>query len=533
MSATEFTPDRSAALRELLLTTVREEPKRQRRLQILLTSVLAAVAIVLAGGTAALALTGVIRFGDDAPAPAPAPTSTFTPTPAPTSTPSPAPTKPVVQSGPIAPHDVDSLPASTRWSIDLPGDKDCSGAQTFTLSDGRALYLSGQRPKEYESDTSPCPGQKSEDVALTLVDTQSGTVLWSREWKFDTESPLMTTVVVLGTSGRAVISYGHADVGPHEVIDLTTGAELTPFVEDTENSLRGVVSVPGDSGDLIEAVPVDGDSNRETVMRFDPRDREHPVWSTQLDGSAAYLAPVFDGSSRIGVNFYASGSPGQPSAGTLSLATGEFVHVNGEDVRWYEMSSIALRSVQASDDTITLIAEDANGSELWTRDVAKFAQIAEIRTPDQRPGGRYGLDGSGLLTITDGSTVTVIDGTTGATQWSASIADCLPQPGGAPSTTVTDDSRDAYVDIFSFEAVCTMSRADGELLSQKIPLEGWAVQGSENTYGYDPMSSDDGSAYDRATGDVLWTRPRVGFESWSFDGGYLVSHRQNHIESIG
>src|SRR3954462_13656973 len=139
----------------------------------------------------------------------------------------------------------------------------------------------------------------------------------------------MTTVVVLGTSGRAVISYGHADVGPHEVIDLTTGADLAPFVEQTENSLRRVVSVPGDSGDLIEAVPVDGDSHHETVVRFDPRDREHPVWSTQLDGESANLSPLFDGSSRIGVTFYASGIPGTASAGTLSLDTGEFVQVNG------------------------------------------------------------------------------------------------------------------------------------------------------------------------------------------------------------
>ncbi|WP_143466112.1 hypothetical protein [Leifsonia sp. NCR5] len=74
MSATEFTQERSDAIRRLLIDTVDAEPRRRRRFQILVTSVLASAAVVLAGGTAALALTGVIRF-DAPPPPPPVPTS--------------------------------------------------------------------------------------------------------------------------------------------------------------------------------------------------------------------------------------------------------------------------------------------------------------------------------------------------------------------------------------------------------------------------------------------------------------------------
>jgi hypothetical protein len=536
MSATEFSPDRSAALRELLLTTVREEPKRQRRLQILLTSILSAVAIVLAGGTAALALTGVIHFGDDAPAPAPAPTSTVTPTHTPTPTPTPSLTRPIVQSGPIAPHDVDSLPASTRWALDLPGeDTGCTGVQPFTLSDGRALYLSGQRPKEYESDTSPCPYQTTEDVALTLVDTQTGDVVWTREWKFTTEHPRMTDLMVLGTSGRAVISYGRTEVGPHEVLDLTTGAEVAPFTPTADDALRWMVSVPGDSGDVV-AVTSSGDSHESTtVSRIDPRDSAHPRWSTDLGNSGASLGTPFAGATTIPVTFYTSAAPDQPSAGSVSLDTGEFFHEDGIFPHWYDVSSITLRSVQVSDETSTLIAQDADGGRLWTKDVPRNAMIGEIHTADRRPGREYGYDGTGLLAITDESTLTVVDASTGETEWTVSTAGCKTGPLLGVPETFLDDTRDAYVTVFAMSSVCTMARSTGEQLDEKIPFEGWTILGTSNTYGYenDFSSATEGAAYDRATGDVLWTRLRQPAETWSFEGGYLVSRLGYHIESIG
>ncbi len=59
MTAEEFSDERTTALRQLLLDTIADEPRRRRRFQLALTSILAAVAVVLAGGTAALAMTGV------------------------------------------------------------------------------------------------------------------------------------------------------------------------------------------------------------------------------------------------------------------------------------------------------------------------------------------------------------------------------------------------------------------------------------------------------------------------------------------
>jgi len=530
MSATEFTPDRSAALRELLLTTVREEPKRQRRLQILLTTVLAAVAIVLAGGTAALALTGVIRFGDDAPAPAPAPTSTFTPTPTPTSTPSPAPTKPVVQSGPVAPHDVDSLPGSTRWSIDLPGDKECTAVQTFTLSDGRALYLSGQRPKEYESTGSPCGYQRSEDVALTLVDTQNGTVLWSREWKFATEYPQMTDVIVLGTSGRAVISYSAAVTGPQEVVDLATGARLAPYAAVFESPLHRAVPVPDNSGDLVMAFPKAAST---TISRFDPRDPAHPVWSTDENIVAVSLGALSDGSAAVPATFAVPSSK-FTNAGWFSLDTGKLDRIDDSPgAKFFESSLITLLWVPVGHQSASIVAYDAKRNILWTRDLADRAMVEEIHTVDQRSGSHGGYDDAGLLAITDESTLTVVDELTGATQWTASTAGCKTGPLLGNPDTLIDDSRDAYVTIFLMSSVCTMSRADGEQIRETIPLDGWKIPGSANTYGYGEVDATEGTAYSRETGDVLWTRPLGQHEFWSFDGGYLVSHQDTHIESIG
>lgn len=108
-----FDPARSAAIRELLAETVATDRRRPQHTKFAIIAGLTALALALAGGTAALALTGVIHFGAPAPAPAPAPSPTVSVTPTPTPTPSPIGAGVQVQPFPVVPHDVSALGADS------------------------------------------------------------------------------------------------------------------------------------------------------------------------------------------------------------------------------------------------------------------------------------------------------------------------------------------------------------------------------------------------------------------------------------
>ena len=95
-----FDETRSAAIKRMLMNTVAEAPEREpsRRQRAGLIAGLVAAALILAGGSAAVAFNagGVFRPVEVSPSsPAPAPTTTTpTPTPTPTATPSAQPSVP-------------------------------------------------------------------------------------------------------------------------------------------------------------------------------------------------------------------------------------------------------------------------------------------------------------------------------------------------------------------------------------------------------------------------------------------------------
>ncbi|MGH1547753.1 hypothetical protein ACRAWB_00650 [Leifsonia poae] len=64
------------------------------------------------------------------------------------------------------------------------------------------------------------------------------------------------------------------------------------------------------------------------------------------------------------------------------------------------------------------------------------------------------------------------------------------------------------------------------------PAQNFTVWGLTHLYTF-AGEDDPGIAYDLETGAKIWSRERHDWENWSFDGGYLVSQRPNHIESIG
>ncbi|MFF1875567.1 hypothetical protein ACFVXD_42725, partial [Kitasatospora herbaricolor] len=245
-----FDPARSAAIRELLIQTVDDGASRPSRRAFAVVAALTGVALALAGGTAALALSGVLRF--DAPEPAPAPPSvSVTPTPSPTPTPTPTPTeRPIaVQTAPIARHDVDSIPPSPSWTLTLPGaDDPCVQHGVYDIAEGLALFKVGA---QVVGDSEEGCDLSNEHVSLSLVNTSTGEVIWSRTWTWAAPPTADVDVDVLGTSGRVLVVDERLSGGPHDVIDLTTGRTVGEFQAELRDVLVDVVPVPGDSGDVL------------------------------------------------------------------------------------------------------------------------------------------------------------------------------------------------------------------------------------------------------------------------------------------
>ena len=542
MSTTDFTPDRSAAIRQLLLDTVADEPRRRRRLQILLTSVLSGVAVALAGGTAALALTGAIHLGSgDTPppaAPAPTPPGTPPPTPARTLTPKPAP-PPLVQSAPVLPHDVDSLRPTTRWSLDLPGDPICTSANAYTLSDARVVYVSGLRPKEYEG--SDCIDHVGEDFGVTLVDTSDGTVLWQREWKFTPKNIAFGVgFEVLGTSGRAVFASAEAGVGPHDVLDLTTGETVGTFEPGWSGftPARDMRAVPDGSGDVLTIqhfLDAQGRTAADDILtRSDPADFAHPKWSRPVGMGGSELGFIVPGGAAMNLDGWTQS--GIHRTTMIELQTGQSSLVPGNVNVYRPMSRILLGSTQSPPNGQTeLVAYGSGGQKLWSRTASQAAQVFPAASPGTVPGlvNGYQTSDTGELFVKDAQTLTLIDQATGAERWAIPIPACFTR-----MSTLVPAMLDARRDVFllgSAETSCAVSHESGAVVDgPSIPVDGpfFQVFGLTHRYDYDSPAAS-GAAHDLATGELLWTRERHDFESWRFDGGYLVAGWSNHIESIG
>lgn len=529
-----FDPARKAAIRELLIETVDAGAPVRRPRRVAFIAALVSVALVLAGGTTALALSGVLRFGtpEDAPAPIPAPTSA-TPTPTPTPSASSPASLPIVQSAPILPHDVDSLPATPRWSLDLgEAGSGCTGVLSYGLSDGHALYLSGTRPNEYEG--SPCANEREEHIGLTLVDTKDGTKLWTREWSFSVEDSLsMTGLEILGTSDRAIIAYEDPRVGPHEVLNLRTGQSLAPFIPSPalRSARTDLVPVNDGSGDIILAkriIDADGrPTGPDTLLRVDPRDLDHPRWTAQLDGTFESFRKGTG--NNAGAPFAFSDSKGYQNA-VIELDSGSIRPI--DQVTDYMRD--ALIHLPSGDDSSEMVAYDYTGRVLWSKSVAKGSAIEEVRGAGINPGSIYGNDrvSTGLLTVRDATTLRLIDQTTGDELWSASPAECLGNPFNTYQPSLLDTITDTVI-FFGYESSCTFSLSDGSVRGSTRNVTGSAVIGKQNIYSTPLDEASPGAAYRLGTGEQLWTSPRENWESWSYDGGYLVRRNGYHLESMG
>ncbi|MFF2049965.1 PQQ-binding-like beta-propeller repeat protein [Leifsonia sp. NPDC058194] len=529
-----FDPARSAALRDILHETVAAGPARPSRTRFALIGGLVGAAVLLAGGTAALALTGALHFGSPEPVPVPTtPSPSVTPTPTPT--PTVATPRVVVTSGTILPHDVDSLPAQSRWALDLPGiDDGCRMLpQSYDINDGLAVILSGARPKEYEG--GPCAqGSRDEKVGLTLVDTTDGEIVWQRTWEYVSDQANASQVTrfrLLGTSGRAIFVSTDDVNGAHDVIDLTTGATVATI----DPSLTYAVPVPGPSGDLV----VTSDptrtraENRGTISRLDPRDPDHPRWTTGVDAQYVSVSSGTRDPSALPV-FSSTGDAAGQAVAMVDLETGSLTKVTGVSDFDRGLDAVTLWRAPAPDGSATTVALDDTGKRLWSRPAAAGSYLVTVTTPGARPGDEYfDLPSTGELAVVDRSSISLIDQLTGDTVWESSLAGCDPVDFLGVPSAYEDAALSAITVRFSQDRSCSFDRETGALLPKVgIPYDYFAALGQRNVY-VNPYDSDTGTAYDGATGASLWTLPQRTGERWAFAGGYLVRAFGNHVESIG
>jgi outer membrane protein assembly factor BamB len=437
------------------------------------------------------------------------------------------------------PHDVDSLRATTRWSLDLPGDPDCTGTQTYTLSDARVVYVSGLRPKEYEG--SDCVNHLGEDFGVTLVDTSSGSILWQREWKFTPNGVAFGAAFdVLGTSGRAVFASRDAGVGPHDVLDLATGETVGTFQPAWSDFMpqNDMQPVPDDSGDVVIIQHFRDAEGRPTaddvVSRADPTDLAHPRWSRSIGLHESGWSTIGAGFTTMVVHGYAQGAVFQQVMVDLQTATTAPVPANMTFS--FPMSQILLGWIGSpSDESVELVAYGPDGRKLWSRPAPSSSSVFEAATPGILPGiaNSFLTGDTGELFIRGAQTLTLIDQTTGDERWTIPTPACFSER-SLGFTAMLDLRRDAFL-LASEGSSCAVSHESGAMIdAPSIPAEGLIHLTFGLTHRYDfPEGAGPGTAHDLESGDLIWTRERLDYEAWEFDGGYLVSHRRNHIESIG
>ncbi|WP_208038176.1 PQQ-binding-like beta-propeller repeat protein [Leifsonia sp. TF02-11] len=544
MSTTDFSPERSAAIRQLLLDTVADEPRRRKRLQILLTSLLSAVAILLAGGTAALALTGVIHLGggDTPPAPVPTPTQTVTPTPTPT--PTPTQRSIAVQASPITLHDVTSIPKSPSWVADLPGYQyACQQIQTYDIADGLALFSVGSNLGPAHDG---CPIGKGV-ASLSMMDTTSGRVVWSRSWQWESDKGYGTFLSILGTSNRAVLMDESGTTGPRDIIDLATGSTIATLPNDLGKYPNWRISpVWGPSGDVIWSQPVldaAGTMTAIDVQRIDPRDFASAKWKTTIPAVETGRADVGFVSDGLVSYSYRSPTLGWRSA-LLDLSTGELSNDVPSDAAYADARMSDTVVVQYRDfisgipGTVAGI-DRRTGETLWTKPFEQGSSISVVRTIARQPGSFVSDQGmsSGEFALVTPHTLTHFDAVTGSPKMTADVTHCglagWYWANGGPDIEA-DDSRNSIVLVLGPWQTCSVDRETGAPTPLQDHEGGWPLFGTEATYvngAADPGGT--GSAFDRRDGRELWNITVDRDERWYFAGGVLVRQLGNHIEPIG
>jgi hypothetical protein len=562
-----FDEQRSAAIRSVLMDVVEQSPRRDRRRQvrIAIAAVLAALGLGLGGTAVAFAVTGVSLFGDgDVTAAPPAPSAPATPTPTPTATdapPTPAPHPLVVTGEPIAPHDILTQPATTpTWSVQLPGTGDmCDYPQAIDVSDGYALVQEG--PTTPPEDSNFDCDLDSSRFSLTLVDTSSGTQVWSRDWSWEYTYGDQTAATLLGTSGRVLVWDALGGPGPKEVLDLATGTTLASVDVPEGLELRSLNPVPGDSGDVsFVAQKLDAQGQPTTswaAMRANPQNLGSPLWSVPFEADQATTAAITNASSMLQVEHRMTGQ--NDLLDVYDVDTGTLMVGGTTDRRYTYYDGFTIRSSDVIDylSARTIAGIDDAGNEVWSRTLDSGYAVAPIVQIASRPGAWPQLV-SEVLLIGPGAQLELVDGVTGDSRWIADGTGCTEGSGlNAPAVSPFGwqlASDGVIVQYGEAGGVCGFDQASGAGVDvaqrptthfdQDGQLAVYRLEGAAGTGGIysekgqdlppSPMpQSGTGTASDAVTGAALWTVPAYYDERWAFAGGYLVGFSQGRVFGIG
>lgn len=568
MSAPRFDPQRSDAIRTMLIDTVEQAPARdhRRQVRIVVLAVLAALGIGVGSSAVAMAVGGIDLFGPPAATQAAVAPATPTPTPTPTQAaapPTPAPHPLVVTGDPVAPKDILGPPSEQpAWSIDVPGAGDpCQYVTVHSVSDGYALVQSG--PTRIPEDVGSNGCQPTEThLWLSLVDTRDGAVVWARDWTwpFLQSSEPQTAVSFLGTSGKVLVrttlmgipaSEPYPFAVPNEVLDLASGATLGDVAFSNSSDASPVVfAVADDSGDVV--VGRQKDAGTYEVTREDPVDPETPRWSIELATSRGGITAVPTDSSVLAIG---SNAAGAGMVQVVDIDSGA-VMFQGPSGRYYSyLRGVTLRTTWTAGVATSVAGIDDAGNEFWSREDAAGLNAVPLMAASDDPLASGVPTADVLLEHSDGRLESV-DGLTGQTRWVADGSACrrgerftlapdgvVIQWASVPSASFGPKNRVAAC-AFTPEGdpADVGARPDPEP-NYESP-RGWAAVydleggwGNGGTFSYKYHSPEGtvptATVRDAITGETLWTRPIATDERWEFAGGYLVGLSGGKMFGIG
>ena len=539
----KFSPERSAAIRRLLIENVEAEPRRRTsHLRALLTGLI--ITGIVASGSTALALNRDSLFGAPTPlastsiAHSPAASATASAQPMPVATgPSPVP----VATSPILRTDVDSVPTSPGWSLPVAElGNPAEGAAILSISQDYSLI--SVSPEEGARLSDDADAALSSSFSLTLVNTRTGEQVWSRDWTWDLEPGVtssQTRPLVLGSSGRVLVMTTGSENGPREVIDLTNGTDSASFQPAGPGEVLDRVYVPpGDSGDVYALFAQRDDQGTTlpyfVIRRFDPLQTDNVRWSTRVDATDLYIEGDHgNGLAYAKVTYYTSGyvADGTQSLnGVLDLTTGEF-SPRPEPFIYHHFTGYAVRTTGgAAGSPTTLTGLDDDGNSLWTRTEVGVHQLVEVLTSATAPvTAGSAMVGNGDFVFVSADGVTLVEGSSGATLWHVALADVKLEQ---PSEVIRLEARGDSMTLTSFGGRGTSSIIDlktGAWLGDSP----WNINydTSGDAYAY-RLADGQLSAIDKTTGEVVWTTASSADYVY-FAGGHLVAVEGRTLTSVG
>ncbi len=550
MNESGFDPERSAAIRTMLIQAVEAEPgqARQVRLRIALATVLAAIGLTFGGTAVAVALSGGTLFGAGVPAAVPTSSapSASAPTPQPSDAGPPvatAPAHPLAVTGDrILPHDVVAAPASSPlWSVDLPvpgGVPGCSSDDVIDVADGYALV----QQVLMASDSLPEVCDRSANrMAVSLVDTSLGAIEWTREWEWAPTTSGSASAQLLGTSGRVLVRDATIGQGPAEVLDLATGASLGPVTLPEGVQLRNLSIVAGTSGDVLYTAPRLDASGQPTtswtVRRANPLDLGNPRWSHDFEASEA-LGFNTPGNSSLIAHVTYRGGDGPWMLDVLDLDTGAVMAAGAPERSYLSFEGFTLRATGYTERFVptSVAGIDDAGNEVWNRDDPSGITVVPIDLPGRVPAAVGLNDGSEVALFTRDGRLELVDGISGETIWAVDATGCFFTPDSFDLSSAGLQLQPDGV-LFDQREGCAFSHATGapvdgtgrrgSELGSAVDYQltgGWGTGGQSAVQGVVPGAGT-ATAFDVVTGAELWSLPIASDERWWSAGGYLVGSR--------